>query len=83
MRRLSVLVAYLPAGSAVWAIENGLPYGWDLDSVLLTDLFHAFTGQQHPARPKPSKKGLADRASDLRARLREQAARLAKTRSQT
>ncbi len=77
VRRLSVLLAHLPPGSAVWAIENDLPYGWTLTDVLLTDLFHAFTGQPHPARPKPSKKGLASRAGDLRERLREQAARLA------
>ena len=61
----------------MWAVENSLPYGWSLTDVLLTDLFHAFTGEKHPARPKSSDGGATSKAASLRARLKAQRARLA------
>ena len=45
-------------------------------SVLLADLFHAFSGTPHPSRPKPK---AASRYSSARARLEAQRARLAAT----
>jgi hypothetical protein len=71
---LAAMVEYLPPGSAVWAKENGLPYGWTLDAVLVSDLYHAFTGSAHPMRAEISEKA---RARDALARLRAQRARLA------
>lgn len=78
VRRLSVLIAHLPPGSAVWAAENGIPYGWSLTDVLLTDVFAALTGEQHPARPS-APKASPDAVSDRVARLLAQRERLAKT----
>jgi hypothetical protein len=74
--RLSELVAYiehLPPGSAVWAHEHGLPFGWSLTDVFLTDLFAAFTGEAHPQRAAIQQKAEARSALD---RLRRQKARL-------
>lgn len=78
MRELYVLVSQLPAGSRVWAAENGLPFGWTLEAVLLADLYQAHTGTPHPARPTPSSSTSSSgtRASDLRDRLRKQRERL-------
>jgi hypothetical protein len=74
LRRLSVLVAHLPPDSAVYALRHSIPAGWGLTEFLLTDLYAAFTGQEHPARPKPES---GSRASDLAARLKAQRERLA------
>ncbi len=79
VRRLSVLLAYMPAGSAVWAAENDLPYGWTLTDLLLTDLFHATAGTPHPARPKPRSKRKDGRS--LIDRLRAQRERLSASRN--
>ncbi len=43
-------------GSAVWAVQAGVPYGWTLTDLLLTDLFHALTGEPHPDRPNLSER---------------------------
>lgn len=79
VRRLAVLVDHLPPGSAVWAITNGIPEGWTLSDFLLTDLYAAFTGEEHPARPSSKSKSHAEanRASELAQRLRAQRERLA------
>lgn len=55
LRKISVLVTHLPPGSAVWATESDLDYGWTLTDILLSDVFHALAGEAHPARPKPQK----------------------------
>ncbi|CCQ44664.1 hypothetical protein ARTSIC4J27_591 [Pseudarthrobacter siccitolerans] len=47
-----------------------------MNAYLLADLYHAWTGQAHPARPQPKK---ASRYADLRARLERQKARSAST----
>lgn len=80
LRRLANLTHYLPAGGAVWALSNGVPYGWTLTDVLIADLFHAWTGEEHPARPR----GGSERrdAAELRSRLEAQKARLAARRSE-
>lgn len=65
-------VEHLPPGSAVWAKEHGIPFGWSLTDVLLSDLFAAFSGEPHPARAEIQKK--AEYASAL-ARLQRQKAR--------
>lgn len=73
--RLSELIAYiehLPPGSAVWAHEHGLPFGWSLTDVFLTDLYAAFSGQPHPQRAEISKAAEARSALD---RLKRQKAR--------
>lgn len=72
---LAACVEHLPPGSAVWAAEHDLPYGWSLSDVLLTDVFHALTGNAHPARAEITS---AARARSAVSRLRAQAARLRK-----
>ncbi|WGH21088.1 tail assembly chaperone [Arthrobacter phage Cassia] len=72
-RRLSVLIQQLPPTSAT-ARHFANADGWDLHAFLLADLFQAFTGELHPARPMPQ--GPSSRYSQLRARLEEQKARL-------
>ncbi len=57
MRRLSVLIAQLPEGSATWAKRAQVPPGWTTQTWLLADLFHAMSGEKHPARPVPSQSG--------------------------
>jgi len=78
LRRLYVLVSSLPPGSAVWAIQNGLPPGWSLTDVLLADVYHALTGQRHPAFPESVGES-SDKTSDLVARLKAQRARVQKS----
>lgn len=73
IRRLYVLLSNLPAGSAVWCIESGLPFGFTVTDLLLTDLYAALTGESHPARPKPSSSSPPD---DVVARLKAQRERL-------
>lgn len=75
LRQVSVYVAGLPPGSATWAAIYGVPQGLTMTDFLLMDVYHALTGEEHPARPK-SQKRRAHEASDLRARLRAQSARL-------
>jgi hypothetical protein len=48
--------------------------GWSTEAYLLADLFAAFTGEQHPARPAPDKKS---RYAEKRAALEAQRARVA------
>jgi hypothetical protein len=74
LRRLSVLLAGLPDGSATWAARNGIDPGWDVRALLLADVFHALSGHAHPARPAPKKQS---RYASARARLEAQRARLA------
>lgn len=74
LRRLAVLLRYLPPGSATWAAVHGVPVGWGTTEFLLADLFQAFTGEEHPHRPKAS--AAADASRDLVARLRAQRDRL-------
>lgn len=73
LRKLAVLVSHLPPGSAVWTVETDLDYGWTLTDILLTDLFHAFTGEEHPARPKP--KAAKKDATSMLEKLKAQRAR--------
>ena len=70
---LLAYVEYLPAGSAVWSIEHGLPYGWSLTDVLISDLFQVITGEEHPQRAPITKKA---RAEDVLRRLEAQRKRL-------
>jgi hypothetical protein len=78
LRRLSVYLHNLPPESAVHQWRSGLPRGWDLHSLLLADLFHAFTGQPHPNRPKPKDPAKKSAHADLLRRLKEQRERLGK-----
>lgn len=78
LRKLSVLVTHLPPGSAVWSAETDLDYGWTLTDILLTDLFHALTGETHPARPKAKKSKSSPSTKDMRDALIAQRKRLAK-----
>lgn len=78
LRRLAVLVEYLPVGSATWAAQANVPYGWTLTDVLLTDLFHAFTGQEHPLRPNGTAQTAAKEHTSLMERLQAQRERLAR-----
>lgn len=75
-RRLSVLLTYLPADSATWAVRNDIPHGWTLTDLLVTDLFQAFTGEVHPARPTGKEQAESERAKQLAAQLLAQRERL-------
>jgi len=70
---LAAYVEHLPPGSACWAHLNGVPLGWSLDTLLLTDIYAATRGQAHPARTEISDQA---RAKSALARLRAQKARL-------
>lgn len=75
LRRLSVLIEHLPAEATLQRV--GLPAsaaGWGVSELLLADLYHAFTGKAHPARPSATSR--AERYANLRSRLEEQKARL-------
>lgn len=75
IRRLSVLLHHLPADAALRSI--GLPsaaFGWDVNTFLLADVFHALTGKPHPQRPALQTR--AERYTSLRERLAEQRSRL-------
>jgi hypothetical protein len=74
LRRLSVLIANLPVESHTWAIRNGVPFGWTPAVSMTADVYHALTGESHPASPHAKKK--ADPAL-VAERLRRQQARLA------
>lgn len=74
-RRLSVLIEQLPPDSATARKLSGAD-GWTRLEFLVTDLFHAFTGEEHPARPKPTAGSSANRYGRLRAALEAQKARL-------
>jgi len=76
LRRLYVLVSQLPIGSSTWAAQIGIPYGWTLTDLLLTDVYHALTGEPHPARPTIRKPGEAARRAGQIARLKAQRERL-------
>lgn len=71
-RRLSVLIEQLPPDSAT-ARKYSDADGWSRLEFLVSDLFQAFTGEIHPARPKPK---TASRYDKLRAALEAQKARL-------
>lgn len=81
LRRLSVLVAHLPVGSAVWALSADVPYGWTLTDTLLADVFHALSGEPHPLRPDNSKKVQAAKNDERIAKLKAQRERLARQRA--
>ncbi|GAB1641771.1 hypothetical protein [Krasilnikovia sp. MM14-A1259] len=78
LRRLSVLIANLPPGSATWAAEHGLPLGAVPGDLVLADIFEALTGQTHPLKPTPAAaRSAATRHETLAARLRAQRLRVA------
>jgi len=65
-----------------WSLINGIPLGWSLTDFLLTDVFHAVAGEEHPARPS-TKRAHTQRSPEKRdnavvARLKAQRERLAK-----
>lgn len=75
LRRLSVLVAHLPVGSAVWSLSADVPYGWTLTDTLLADIFQGLTGERHPLRPDNTAKEKAKKDQDRVARLKAQRVR--------
>lgn len=71
---LAAYVEHLPPGSAVWAHLHGIPAGWSLTDILLTDIFAALnSGNAHPARAEITEKA---RHKSALARLRAQRERL-------
>jgi len=74
LSELAALVEHLPSSSTTYGLEHGFPPGWTLTDFFLTDLWHAQTGQPHPARDALRKKAVLE---DARARLMRQRARLA------
>lgn len=55
-----------------------LDTGWDVNAFLLADLYHAFTGNPHPARPQPKGSEKSGRYSRLREALEKQRERVGK-----
>lgn len=80
LRELSVYIAHLPPGSAVWAAEHGVPFGTTPDLIVLTDIFHAVTGSPHPLAPPLAAQKRAAGLSDTVAALKAQQERLARER---
>jgi hypothetical protein len=76
-RRAAVLLAHLPVGSAVWAAQAGVPYGWSLQEILIADVFHALTGEAHPLHPSGGVEAKAAKQADTIDRLMAQQERLA------
>lgn len=74
LSELCDLIKGLSPDSAIKGLEQGLPEGWSLTHVYLTDLYAAHTGQLHPARAALAERA---RAGDVLARLKAQQARLA------
>lgn len=52
LRKVGVLIAHLPLGSATVAALSGAAEGWVMGDYLLADVFNATAGQPHPARPQ-------------------------------
>lgn len=78
LRRLSVLVQYLPADSATARLANDGEAPWQVEHYLLSHVYTALTGKPHPGIPKaPAMAAKTSRASNARARLEAQRARLA------
>lgn len=77
LRELSNLIDHLPPGSAVWCQQAGVPYGWTLTDLLITDLFQAFTGEPHPMRPGITAGGNTKNADEIASALVAQRERMA------
>lgn len=77
LRRLAVLVRHLPSDSATVTAVTG-EEGWTRDQVLLTDLWSAWAGKEHPAiadarrrHRRPLTAERLERLRSARARARE------------
>lgn len=57
-----------------------MEHGWTPTVAMLADIFHALTGEPHPAAPKPQT-GPKQDVSALAARLKEQRERIAAQRA--
>jgi hypothetical protein len=64
-------------GSALWCVNNGLPAGWSLTDLLLTDLYFALTNERHPLAPDLAAKAKQAKNATLIAQLKAQRARIA------
>lgn len=53
---------HLPPEAAVFAKSRG-SVSWTVTEYLLSDVFHALTGNEHPARPKPQGREKRNRAT--------------------
>lgn len=80
-RRAAVLLQNLPVGSATWAAQVDVPYGWSLTDLLLADIFHAIHGEAHPLHPSSGVEAKAAKNADAIARLQAQRERLAATKA--
>ncbi len=74
-----MLIEHLPPDAALVRVAGKSPAGWGVAEYLLTDVFHALTGNPHPSRPKPPKD--ASRHVSLAQRLKAQAVRTAAERT--
>lgn len=54
MREIWVRIQRLPGDSLLVIHGNGGRPRWSDEHYLIADLFRAWTGQEHPARPKPA-----------------------------
>lgn len=70
---LASYIEHLPVGSAVWCVEHGMPFGWTLTDVLISDIYAALVGNPHPARAEVVESA---RVRDAVARLKAQRERL-------
>lgn len=75
LRRLHVLVAHLPPDSATAAVVGDGEPGWSRSDVLLTDLWSAWTGKEHPRIARARRSHGRPVSADRMRRLREARAR--------
>lgn len=68
----------MPPGSAIWAAQTEIPYGYTPTDLFLSDLFYAMTGQEHPENPRKGAIEAAEssRVKDTAAKLLAQQARM-------
>lgn len=71
-----MLIHNLPPESACARQLSKAVTGWDTHAYLLSDIYHAFTGQPHPARPKPDAANNSSRYAKLRKALEAQKKRI-------
>ncbi len=63
-------------GSAIWAVQAGVPYGWSLTDVLIADVYHALVGEPHPLKADIDAKTKKQKVEEQVALLVEQRKRL-------
>lgn len=76
LRRLSVLIHTLPPESATTQSLEPVR-GWSVTDYLIADVFHAVSGEPHPARPAADGKTKVQREAEFDAALLDHKRRMA------